>query len=705
MKDTVGSTAVKTDPVRTCRSCGEAISKDAPFGYCPKCLLSLGFIETSKTEPKPKSPAARLRFGDYELIEQIGRGGMGVVYKARQASLNRVVALKMVLDSHLASPVVLRRFLIEAEAAAKLDHTSIVPIYEIAEIEGQHFFSMRLIDGESLERKIALGEYEVQKRGKGRFTGRDKAQAKVATLMATVARAVHYAHERGVLHRDLKPSNILIDKQGQPHLTDFGLAKIADKTMTLTPATTVLGTPGYMAPEQAMGAASQAAGDVYSLGAILYELLTGKPPFDGPTAMEILRRTKEEEPISPRRANSGVDDDLATICLKCLEKDAGQRYVSAQALAEDLERWLRREPIQARPIRMPGRIVRWCRREPMLAAATISLAVLIVGTALLTTVLYRREKNNRQALEQQGDSELRVLTKRIARDADRGDRVLRISSGEMAVFLRQRPPLTDGTERSMTVSAISAERNPDRMIKPLSSLLSDLRGALRKHASTPVLFDLRLHSRGESAAEALGNDVDLAWTDAAIYVLARREATNITPVVKETYPSGPEIVGMIVTSFESGITNLADVKGRSFVFGDRETAIGWYLPRAALVKAGIRAADVRHTNAPIGRVLNLVRLGVYDAGAILSSDLQKLTGAGGRLRILAEFRCASHPWVFTRGSDATTIAHFRAGFLTLRDSEVLARLGGPLTGFVPASASDYDELEKQLDTAHRFDAP
>ena len=165
-----------------------------------------------------------------------------------------------------------------------------------------------------------LREYEVPKRGKGRFTGRDKAQEKVATLMATVARAVHYAHERGVLHRDLKPSNILIDKEGQPHLTDFGLAKIADKTMALTPATTVLGTPGYMAPEQAMGAVSQAAGDVYSLGAILYELLTGKPPFDGPTAMEILRRTKEEEPISPRRTNPSVDDDLVTICLKCLEK-------------------------------------------------------------------------------------------------------------------------------------------------------------------------------------------------------------------------------------------------------------------------------------------------------------------------------------------------------------------------------------------------
>jgi len=290
MKETVASTAPNVEPVRTCRSCGVAVGKDAPFGNCPRCLLELGFIDKPSPSPKPTSPTGRLRFGDYELIEQIGRGGMGVVYRARQGSLNRTVALKMVLDSHLASPVVLRRFLIEAEAAAKLDHPNIVPIYEIAEIEGQHFFSMRLIEGECVERK--LGEYKVPKRGKSRFTGRDKEQEKVATLIATVARAVHYAHERGVLHRDLKPSNILIDKQCQPHLTDFGLAKIADQTLTLTPATTVLGTPGYMAPEQAVGAISQAVGDVYSLGAILYELLTGKPPFDGPTAMEILRRTK-----------------------------------------------------------------------------------------------------------------------------------------------------------------------------------------------------------------------------------------------------------------------------------------------------------------------------------------------------------------------------------------------------------------------------
>lgn len=190
---------------RTCRACGVVVAKDAPFGHCPRCLLELGFLPTELPRQTSKAKAAHLKFGDYELIEQIGRGGMGVVYKARQISLNRTVALKMVLDSHLASPVVLRRFLIEAEAAAKLEHANIVPIYEIAEVEGQHFFSMRLIEGESLEEKIALGEYDVGQRGKTRAS-RDKTQETIATLMAIVGRAVHYAHERGVLHRDLKPA-------------------------------------------------------------------------------------------------------------------------------------------------------------------------------------------------------------------------------------------------------------------------------------------------------------------------------------------------------------------------------------------------------------------------------------------------------------------------------------------------------------------
>ena len=248
---------------------------------------------------------APMKFGDYQLLQQVGRGGMGVVYRARQISLNRIVAVKMVLDSHLASAVMLRRFLIEAEAAAKLEHPNIVPIYEVGEVDGQHFFSMRFIAGENLERKIADGTFSVSNASKRQLQSiRDGQQEKIAALMAIVAGAVQYAHQRGVLHRDLKPSNILIDEGGQPHLTDFGLAKVADSEISLTPKTAVLGTPGYMSPEQAASGQCTIAADIFSLGAILYELLISKRPFDGPTPLETLRRTQEDAPLNPRNVNS-----------------------------------------------------------------------------------------------------------------------------------------------------------------------------------------------------------------------------------------------------------------------------------------------------------------------------------------------------------------------------------------------------------------
>jgi ABC-type phosphate/phosphonate transport system substrate-binding protein/tRNA A-37 threonylcarbamoyl transferase component Bud32 len=704
MKPIVVSTASNMGPVRTCRNCGVTVGKDAPFGHCPRCLLELGFVNALAPEGPRKSPAGRLQFGDYDLIEQIGRGGMGVVYKARQVSLNRTVALKMVLDSHLASPVVLRRFLIEAEAAAKLDHPNIVPIYEIAEIEGQHFFSMRLIEGESLERKVALGEWDVPKRGKTRFGSRDKTQEKIATLIATVARAVHYAHERGVLHRDLKPSNILIDKQGQPHLTDFGLAKIADNTVALTPATTVLGTPGYMAPEQAMGAVSQAAGDVYSLGAILYDLLTGKPPFDAATAMEILRRTREEEPINPRRKNDAIDEDLVTICLKCLEKDAAQRYVSAEALGEDLERWLRREPIHARPVRITGRMRRWCYREPMLALMTFGLIGLITLFALMTNRQYRREKANRMEFELRSAVHLRTLMKRIQDDRERGDKALRISAQEVPVLLREPIPL-DGAEKSMILSAITPERNPDRMIQPLGYLLADLQNKLRAQAGIRVAFDLRLYNRAQDLMEGLGDGAEVAWVDAAIYVQGRQRLQYLQPVARETYRGGSTLLGAIVTRTNSGITNLAGLRGHLFAFGDKDSAIGWYLPKAMLVRAGIRARDLQTTNVPVARVLSMVRSGDYDAGAVLEADLQKLRQAGGDLRVLDELRCPGHPWVFIKEVEKPMFEAFRGAFLSLGDQTVLGRLGNNVRGFIPTDAAEYDQLEADIKLAEQFDVP
>jgi serine/threonine protein kinase/tetratricopeptide (TPR) repeat protein len=351
---------------RLCQKCGATIRADDPSGFCGACLLEMGLrLLIGEEASDPREPVLA-EFGDYELIEEIGRGGQGVIYRARQKSLNRLVALKVIGLGHWATETHLKRFRREAEAVASLEHPGIVPIYDVGEHDGACFYSMQLLDGGPLDLLVRREPLSV--RG-------------AAEMIASVARTVHYAHERGILHRDIKPGNILIDREGQPHLTDFGLARLVETESTVTRTLEVLGTPSYMAPEQAKGETAQltSATDVYSVGAVFYQALTGNPPFAGGTTYETIRLVLEAEPRNPRLWNPKVDQDLSTICLKCLEKDPLRRYPSALALAEDIERWLGHEPILARHSGIFSRSCKWVRRNPT-RVALLLLSAALVGT-------------------------------------------------------------------------------------------------------------------------------------------------------------------------------------------------------------------------------------------------------------------------------------------------------------------------------------
>jgi serine/threonine-protein kinase len=341
-------------------------------------------------------------FGDYELHAELGRGGMGIVYRARQVSLNRPVALKMIIEGQLATRDDIGRFYAEAENVARLDHPNIVPIYEVGEHQGEHFFSMKLIEGDSLAEKLAPGNLPAYPRQRAvSATSAKAAQRRAASLVAKAAQAVHYAHLRGIFHRDLKPGNILLDNKGEPYIADFGLARRTATNAGFSTPGAVAGTPEYMAPEQAAGTRDlTSAVDVYGLGAVLYALLTGQPPFQGATPLDTLLQVKEQEPKSPRTVNRRVDRELAVICLKCLEKDPERRYRSAEALAQDLGRWLDGKPISARPIGPVARLWRLCRRKPVVTAlATTSVCLATVLTALV--VVAKAEQGRKDARDEQ----------------------------------------------------------------------------------------------------------------------------------------------------------------------------------------------------------------------------------------------------------------------------------------------------------------
>lgn len=369
--------------VTHCPECGSALPESA-HGFCPRCLLGLA-VKPAMAESNGL-PANRF-FGGYELLERIGQGGFGVVFRARQEGLDRLVALKLLRTGAFATEAELKRFRAEAQAVARLQHPNIVTLHEVGECEGQPFYSMELISGAGLDTLVKLGPLPPDR---------------AASYVRSVADGIHYAHTRGLLHRDLKPANVLLDDYGQPKVTDFGLARALTGPSDLSHSGDFVGTLLYASPEQAAGRTKDVGvgSDVWALGATLYELLTGRPPFTGQTVVEVQRKILAEEPVAPRTLNPAVPRDLETVCLKCLAKEPGQRYREAKELAADLGRFLRREPVRARPVGLTGRFTRWCRRRPAQAVAVTTLFVLLTLLSVAAG-LFRRDllASNAQAAQ------------------------------------------------------------------------------------------------------------------------------------------------------------------------------------------------------------------------------------------------------------------------------------------------------------------
>lgn len=386
-----------TEP--NCATCGKPLRADVAAGLCPRCLLlrSLAAVPAQAPRPVEKPGPLVRRIGPYEVLDEIARGGMGIVFRARDSKLGREVALKLVRGGEWASGELLERFRTEARAAASLQHPHIVPVFGFGEDGGNWYIAMRLIGGGSLAK---WGRGEVAKGRSGR------SEREVALVLLKLAEAVQYAHQRGVLHRDLKPENVLMDEAGEPFLTDFGLARLAEADARLTRSYTSIGTPAYVAPEVARGGSSEATvqSDVYGLGAILYELLTGRVPFTGATPLEVLRQVADADVRRPSTLLRTVDRDLETICLKAIAKLPKERYADCGALAGDLRRWLDGEPIEARAVGPGERAVKWMRRRPLVAGLlgllAMALLVITVGSWVASRNLRIVGERQRQSLVQ-----------------------------------------------------------------------------------------------------------------------------------------------------------------------------------------------------------------------------------------------------------------------------------------------------------------
>ncbi len=671
--------------LRVCRRCRTEIFSDAPEGLCTACLFETGLalltgnpvaagddcgsaenVEASQPNAKSDTRKAADRtkkptdFGDYELLEEIGRGGQGVVYRARQKSLNRTVALKVIGLGHWATDAHLKRFRREAEAAASLDHSGIVPIYEVGERDGSCYFSMKLVEGGQLDEAAKREPMPVRQ---------------AAELIAKVARTVHYAHEHGILHRDIKPGNILLDQKGEPHLTDFGLARLVETESTVTRTLEVLGTPSYMAPEQAAGNNTHvsSATDVYGLGAVLYQLLTGQPPFAGGTTYETIRLLLDTEPRQPRVLNPKIDRDLSTICLKCLEKDPQRRYSSGLALAEDLERWLKHEPIQARRTGILARGRKWARRNPttaLLATSLLALAAasgwvvwrselihrpVTTGIAVLPFENLNDQKENSAFADGVQDdiltklakiADLKVISRTSVMDY-RGKRNLRQIGNDLRVsHVLEGSVRRAGTHLRLNAQLIDTRTDThvwaeqyDRDLNDLFAIQSEIAQRVAERLNARITATEKLTIEGKPTADLIA--FDLYTRGKNLFLTAPYSGHGGADLLEAI-----DLLNQAVArdpSFFQAYCLLADVHGFLYWFGDHTPG------RLALEEAAIQAAsrlrpDAGETHLARARNLYGSHLDYDGALAELEVARRSLPNSPGVFEVMASIQGSQGRW-------------------------------------------------------------
>jgi ABC-type phosphate/phosphonate transport system substrate-binding protein len=683
-------------------------------------LIDLGLTTRIEQEgeavldrPAP-TPAQMVGF-DYELLEQIGRGGMGIVYRARQRSLNRIVALKMIAKGDFASPAALARFRREAETAAKLDHPNIVAIIEVGEREANPYLVMRFVDGDSLARFLPKFALSPEARGAEAAHG----QMRIARLIATVARAVDYAHSRGVLHRDLKPSNILLDLHDVAHLTDFGIAKLLDQDTHLTQTAELLGTLSYMAPEQAAGKPISRGADIYSLGAILYELLTGRPPFSG-AKMDVLRQVIADDPTQPRLINATIDRDLETICLKCLDKQPGRRYATALQLAEDLERWQRHEPILARQAGPITRLQRWTVRNPAVATLLVTLTIGMVAT--LALLARANEEKARKSIA------LDILRTESARQLqevwDSGKPYFDIKSETLATMAGMEVADLMNTEQRFTI-ALVAEGNPlDRVLRA-APMFDQLERAMKNESASPTRFDLRLYRKHSDAVNDLvSRKIEFAQLNAREFLRARERDPQVRALVQILPMPGFNDAAVIFSHDGTGIRELSDLRGKSFLMGAADSTMT-YWAKVNLADAGVHARDLSefryidqltnvlpdHTSKKVTAIGNpyssmtpveAVTSGIYDAGVVREKRFREVA-AEKKLIALAKFSDSGELLVAKGDLPPEIASAFQRMMLNVQESEPSEPVLRSTARFKPAVNSDFESMIKKLPAEAAFE--